>query len=224
VITTVQLAIPVARIELLDEAQMTAVNRYSHLAYAAVPTLFFEIHGAAEHAVAEDARTLERIAVEHGGSGFRWVTQPEDRARLWRARHDAYYAALALRPGAHAMTTDVCVPLSRLAECIRDTKRDTAASSLPSTLLGHVGDGNFHVIFLIDPDRPGELAEARTLTERMVMRALALGGTCTGEHGVGVGKLAFMPAEHGAALGVMRAIKAALDPQGIMNPGKVLEG
>ncbi len=221
VITTIQLGVPVARIELLDEVQMHAVNRYSNLEYPEQPTLFFELHGLTERDVSEQAQTVESLAGEQGGSGFRWVTKPEDRTRLWAARHSAYYAALALRPGSKGWTTDVCVPMSSLAECILESKRDLAASPLMGTLVGHVGDGNYHMVYLVDPDKPDELREAQRLTERAVTLALKLGGTCSGEHGVGVGKIAFLPVEHGDALDVMRAVKCALDPKGLMNPGKI---
>jgi D-lactate dehydrogenase (cytochrome) len=223
VITAIQLGIPVARIELLDEVQMEAVNRYSHLDYPALPTLFFEFHGASERAVAEQVETVAAIASEHGSDAFRWATGDDERERLWHARHHAYFAALALRPGASGITTDVCVPISRLAECIAQTKQDLAASRLVVPLVGHVGDGNFHLIYLVDPNDQAEMAEAYRLNERMVMRALAMGGTCTGEHGVGLGKMKFLDHEHGAALAVMRAIKRALDPHNLMNPGKVVD-
>jgi D-lactate dehydrogenase (cytochrome) len=221
VIETIQLAVPVARIELLDDAQMDAVNRYAKLDYPVLPALFFEFHGLTEQDVAEQARSVEATAAEHGGSGFCWVTRLEDRTRLWKARHDAYYAALALRPGAKAWTTDVCVPISRLAESISLAKRDLADSPLTGTLVGHVGDGNFHMLYLVDPDSADELAEAGRLAERQVRQAIAVGGTCTGEHGIGVGKIPFLILEHGEAVQVMRAIKRAVDPQGIMNPGKI---
>ena len=224
VIGTIQLAVPVARMELLDEVQMDAVNRYAKIDYPVQPHLFFEFHGLTEADVTEQAQSVEAIAAEHGGSGFQWVTRLEDRMRLWKARHDAYYAALALRPGAKAWTTDVCVPISRLAECIGLAKEDLMASPLTGTLVGHVGDGNFHMLYLVDPDRPEELAEARRLSERQAHHAIALGGTCTGEHGVGVGKIPFLELEHGDAVGVMRAIKRAIDPKGIMNPGKIFAG
>jgi D-lactate dehydrogenase (cytochrome) len=202
---------------------MDAVNRYSHLAYPVLPTLFFEFHGTSATQLAEDARAVEALATDRGGTAFRWVTALEDRNRLWKARHDAFYAALALRPNGRALITDVCVPISRLADCILETQQETATSPVLSTLVGHVGDGNFHVIFVLDPDRPEELVEAQRLSGRMVERALAMGGTCTGEHGVGIGKLPFMKLEHGDALDVMRAVKGALDPRGLMNPGKVVE-
>jgi D-lactate dehydrogenase (cytochrome) len=222
VITTIQLGIPVARIELLDEVQMDAVNRYSGLQYPVQPTLFFEFHGLSEADVNGQAEAAGEIAAEHGGLGFVRATTPEARAELWHARHNAYYAALALRPGARGWTTDACVPISRLAECIVDTKRDVASSPLVAALVGHVGDGNFHMIFPVMPDDAAELAEAERLTERLVDRALSMGGTCSGEHGVGVGKMRFLAREHGDGLGVMRAIKRALDPEGLMNPGKLL--
>jgi D-lactate dehydrogenase (cytochrome) len=221
VIATIQLAVPVARIELLDEVMMDAVNRYSKLSYALQPTLFFEFHGLTNHDVSEQAKSVEAITSEHDGSGFAWVTKLEERTRLWKARHDAYYATLALRPGARSWTTDVCVPISRLAEAIVQAKRDLAASSLTGTLVGHVGDGNFHMMYLVDPDRPEELTEAKRLTDALVTHALALSGTCSGEHGVGVGKIAALRAEHADAIATMKAIKRALDPKGILNPGKI---
>ncbi len=221
VIRTIQQGVPVARMELLDEVQMDAVNRYARLDYPVQPTLFFEFHGT-EAGVAEQSAIVEAIAQEHGAGGFRWSARPEERSRLWQARHDAFYAALALRPGAGGWPTDVCVPISRLAECLVETKRDIVASGLLAPIVGHVGDGNFHLTFVIDPQDKEEMARAAALNERMVMRALALGGTCTGEHGVGYGKIDFLTAEHGEAVSVMRAIKQALDPRGIMNPGKVL--
>lgn len=221
VILTIQNGIPVARIELLDEAQIAAINKYSKLDHKVAPTLFFEFHGTPA-GVAEQAETVKQIAAEHGGDDFRWATTSEERSKLWQARHDAYYAALALRPGSKGLATDVCVPISRLAECIAETKRDLAQSPIPYALVGHVGDGNFHLVFMIDPDRPEELAEASRLNDRMVARALAMDGTSTGEHGVGYGKMEFLIAEHGAAVSVMRTIKRALDPSGILNPGKIV--
>jgi D-lactate dehydrogenase (cytochrome) len=221
VITTIQMGIPVARIELLDEVQMDAINRYSKLDYPVQPTLFLEFHGSAASA-AEQAETVQAIAAENGGGDFRWTGRTEERNKLWQARHDAAYACLALRPGAKAWATDVCVPISRLAECILETKSDIEGSALIAPLVGHVGDGNFHLVFLIDPDKPEELAEAERLNERLVLRALAMGGTCTGEHGIGCGKMDFLVAEHGEAVSVMRQVKQALDPDNIMNPGKML--
>jgi D-lactate dehydrogenase (cytochrome) len=221
VIQTIQLGVPIARIELLDDTQMDAVNRYARLEYQALPTLFFEFHGHTERDVKDQAEAVEAIAADHSGSGFSWVLRLEERTRLWRARHDAYYASLALRPGAKAWTTDACVPISRLADCIVASKKDLEASPLIGTLVGHVGDGNFHMIYLVDPDSPDDMAEARRLTDRLVARSLEMGGTCTGEHGVGVGKMRFLQQEHGEALNVMRAIKQALDPKGLLNPGKI---
>src|SRR5271163_916912 len=221
VILTIQNAVPVARIELLDESQMDAINKYSKLDHKVAPTLFFEFHGSPA-GVAEQAETVKAIAAEHGGDDFRWATTSEERSKLWQARHDAYYAALALRPGSKGWATDVCVPISQLAECIRETKQDLAQSPIPSALVGHVGDGNFHLVFMIDPNRAEEVAEASRLNDRMVARALAMDGTSTGEHGVGYGKMEFLIAEHGEAVNVMRTIKKALDPDNIMNPGKIV--
>jgi D-lactate dehydrogenase (cytochrome) len=223
VIATIQVGVPVARIELLDETQMDAVNRYSKTEYTVAPTLFFEFHSDSARHVVDQAETVQALAAERGGRGFEWATQLEDRERLWQARHDALYAALALRPGAQAWTTDVCVPISRLAECILETKADNAGAAFPIALVGHAGDGNFHLIYVLDPGDPEELERARRLNERMVVRALAMGGTCTGEHGVGYGKMKFLEAEHGPGLEVMRTIKRALDPENRMNPGKMVE-
>ncbi len=222
VIATIQLGVPVARIELLDETQMDAVNRYSKTTYAVAPTLLFEFHSDSERHVGEQAETVQALSAERGGRGFEWATRLEDRERLWQARHDALYAALALRPGSRAWTTDVCVPISRLAECVLETRRDHAGLSFPVGLVGHAGDGNFHLVYALDPANPAELEEARRLNERMVLRALAMGGTCTGEHGVGYGKMKFLEIEHGPALDVMRTIKRALDPDNRMNPGKMV--
>jgi D-lactate dehydrogenase (cytochrome) len=221
VILTIQSGIPVARIELLDEVQMDAVNKYSKLDYPVQPTLFFEFHGS-EAGVAEQAETVQAIATDFGAADFKWATRPEDRSALWQARHDAYYAALALRPGAKGMATDACVPISRLAECIMETRKDIDESGILAPIVGHVGDGNFHLCMIFDPDDADELARAKALNERMIMRALAMEGTCTGEHGVGIGKMDFLIAEHGEALSVMRAMKRALDPDNIMNPGKIV--
>jgi len=221
VIEVIQSSIPVARIELLDDVQMDACNRYSKLNYAVAPTLFFEFHGTTR-SVAEQAEQVRELASAHGGGDFQWATKPEERSKLWQARHDAYYAALALRPGCKGWATDVCVPISRLAECIAETKQDLAGATVKAALVGHVGDGNFHLVYLIDPNNPAEIAEASDLNDRMVGRALAMEGTCTGEHGVGYGKLAYMQAEHGEAVSVMRQIKLALDPANIMNPGKLV--
>lgn len=222
VIETIQMGVPVARIELLDELQMEACNNYSDLQYPVAPTLFLEFHGS-EASVAEQAETVQILATENGAGDFQWATRTEDRNHLWQARHDAAYAALSLRPGAKMWATDVCVPISKLAECILETKKDLAESFLMAPLVGHVGDGNFHLVFLFDPNDERELAEVERLNERLVLRALALDGTCTGEHGVGYGKLNFLTAEHGEAVSLMRGIKKALDPANIMNPGKVVQ-
>jgi D-lactate dehydrogenase (cytochrome) len=221
VIETIQSGVPVARIELLDEVQIDAVNRYAKLDYAVRPTLFFEFHGT-EAGVAEQVEMVKAIAGEHGGVEFRWATQAEDRNRLWQARHNAYYAALALRPGAKGMATDVCVPISRLADCVSETKRDIRESGLLAPIVGHVGDGNFHLTCVFDPEDREETAKIEALNARMVRRALEMGGTCTGEHGVGYGKMDFLEAEHGEALAAMRRLKRAFDPDNIMNPGKIL--
>ena len=222
VIATIQLGVPVARLELLDETQIDAVNRYSKTSYPVAPTLLFEFHGDNDRHVGEQAENVQALAAERGGHRFEWATRLEDRERLWQARHDALYAALALRPGARAWTTDVCVPISRLADCILETKADHARAPFPIALVGHAGDGNFHLVYVLDPTDAGEIAEAGRLNERMVERALAMDGTCTGEHGVGYGKMKYLEAEHGPALDVMRALKRALDPDNRMNPGKMV--
>lgn len=222
VILTIQSGLPVARIELLDEVQVRACNAYSKLDLAEQPTLFVEFHGT-EASVHEQAERFGEIATEFGGGPFTWETRPEDRTRLWQARHDAYWACLPMKPGAKALATDVCVPLSRLAECVDETKRDIEEMGMIAPIVGHVGDGNFHTVTLVDMDDPHDVAKAKDFISRMVQRALAMGGTATGEHGVGQGKRKYMEAEHGeATLDAMRAIKAALDPQNIMNPGKIL--
>jgi D-lactate dehydrogenase (cytochrome) len=221
VIQTIQLGIPVARIELLDEAQVDAVNRYSRLDLQVAPTLLLEFHGT-EAGVREQAQSVGEMAAELGGSGFQWSTRSEERTRLWQARHDAAYAAKALKPGGEIWPTDVCVPISRLADCIEQTQQDIRDSRLIAPIVGHVGDGNFHVVLVVDPDDSDEVARATELNERLVRRALEMGGTCTGEHGIGYGKLDFLVAEHGEAVAVMRQIKRCLDPDNIMNPGKVV--
>jgi D-lactate dehydrogenase (cytochrome) len=214
-------AIPVARIELLDEVQIDAVNRHFELDLEVAPTLFLEFHGTTEETRAQAAEVGE-IAEGHGVRGFNWAADESERRALWRARHGAYEAARALRPGSRGFTTDACVPISRLAETIAETKKDLDASGLIAPIVGHVGDGNFHLAILVDPDVGDELERAVALNERLVRRAIAADGTCTGEHGVGYGKTAFLELEHGpAALSMMRAIKAALDPEGLFNPGKV---
>ncbi|MEO1122093.1 MAG: FAD-linked oxidase C-terminal domain-containing protein, partial [Pseudomonadota bacterium] len=222
VILTIQSGLPVARIELLDEFQIKGMNLYSDMGLPEKPHLFLEFHGT-ETGVAEQAERFGEFAAEYGGSGFEWATRTEDRNRLWAARHNAYYAAKALRPGAEGYVTDVCVPISRLAEAIAETKADLAASSLSAPLVGHVGDGNFHLSILIDPSDPAERKEASRIADRVAERALAMGGTVTGEHGVGLGKKKFMRAEHGEAYTVMATLKQTLDPQGLLNPGKLIE-
>jgi D-lactate dehydrogenase (cytochrome) len=222
VITTIQLGIPVARIEIIDEQQLELVNRYSKTDYPLAPTLFFEFHGSSAAAVAEHAKIVEEIASENGARGFQWASTPEDRATLWQARHNVLYATIASRPGAKPWTTDVCVPISRLVECIRETQEDLRTVNIVGPLVGHAGDGNFHLIFMVDPDNAAELSAVEAANERLVKRALRLGGTCTGEHGVGIGKMKYLHEEHGASLDAMRAIKRALDPANIMNPGKLI--
>ena len=222
VIQTIQLGVPVARIELLDALSLKAINLFSKTTLAEAPTLFFEFHGSPA-GVEEQAQTVQAIADDLGGANFEWATRPEDRTRLWQGRHDAYFACLQLKPGCRCFPTDVCVPISRLAECIAETQADIAQVSIPIALFGHVGDGNFHLVVLVDTDNPKEMEEAAWISRRVVERAIAMEGTCTGEHGVGLGKKKYLVAEHGeVAVDVMRAVKAALDPCGLLNPGKVL--
>jgi len=222
VIQTIQMGIPVARVELLDTATVRALNLYSKLTLRETPLLLFEFHGSPA-GVEEQATTVQEITREHGGMDFEWAVHPEDRNRLWAARHNAYFATLQLRPGARASSTDVCVPISRLADCIRETNADLAQASFPTCVVGHVGDGNFHVQMLLDPDSEAEWAEAESINRRMVRRALDMDGTCTGEHGVGLHKMQFLAEEHGEdALALMRQGKQAFDPLNILNPGKIL--
>jgi D-lactate dehydrogenase (cytochrome) len=222
-IATIQSGIPVARIELLDELQVKATNLYSKLTLPEVPMLFVEFHGSPA-GVAEQSERFGEIADDLGGGPFEWTTKPEDRTRLWQARHDAYWAGRGLRPGVQVIATDVCVPLSRLAECVTETQREIAADGLVAPIMGHVGDGNFHLTLLVDMADAAEVKAAKVLCERLVERALAMDGTCTGEHGVGQGKMKYLAGELGApALAAMAAIKRALDPDGIMNPGKIVE-
>ena len=221
-ISTIQMGIPVARIELLDEVQVDAINRYSDFDYALKPTLFFEFHGT-EAWVQEQAEMVKEISTEEGGSDFQWSTREQEKQKLWEARHNAYYAGLALRPGSKGWATDVCVPISRLADCILETRSDIEESGQVVPLVGHVGDGNFHLLFLIDPENEEEeLKLYQPLNDRLVERALRMGGTCTGEHGIGSGKIKYMEAEHGESLDLMRQIKQAFDPDNLMNPGKML--
>jgi D-lactate dehydrogenase (cytochrome) len=224
VIATIQLGVPVARIELLDDVHMDALNRYSKTNYPVASTLLFEFHGDNQRHVTEQSETVQALAAERGGRGFEWATQLEDRERLWQARHNAHYAALALRPGCRSWAGDVCVPISRLADCIIETKQDHENAPFPVCMVSHAGDGNFHLVYLLDPASTTELEEARRLNARMVARALAMDGTCTGEHGVGSGKMKSLVAEHGEGVAVMRDIKRALDPDDRMNPGKVVRG
>lgn len=222
VIGTLQIGVPVARIELLDAAQMDACIRYSKLpGLQPLPTLFIEFHGGPA-AVDEQIQTVQQLAQEAGGSGFAWAERPEERSRLWKARHDVTWANKALRPGCACMGTDACVPISRLLDCILETQADIAASGLPAPLAGHVGDGNFHLGIVFDPENADERARADELAERVAMRAIRMGGTCTGEHGIGLHRIHQLEAEHPEGVAVMQAIKTALDPKGLMNPGKML--
>jgi len=222
-IQTIQLGIPVARIEILDSTYMKAINAYSKTSYPELDTLFLEFHGTSA-GVAEQVQMFDEISREFGASGFQWANQESDRQKLWRARHDAYYAGLAVNPGSRGYVTDVCVPISRLADCIAETQADIAASGLFAPIIGHVGDGNFHSTIFFDPDDETMFARVLEVDKRMVERAQAMGGTCTGEHGIGIGKLKHMRNEHGdGAIAAMQAIKAALDPDNIMNPGKIVD-
>jgi D-lactate dehydrogenase (cytochrome) len=221
-IHTIQSGIPIARIELLDAIQVRAVNIHSKLGLPESPMLFLEFHGT-EASVAEQSERFGEIAAEFGGGPFTWTTRPEERTRLWEARHHAAMSNMALRPGASMVATDVCVPISRLAECVTETQADIERSGILAPIVGHIGDGNFHLTLLIDLADADEVKRAKALNERLVERALAMDGTCTGEHGVGQGKMKYLEREHGpAALAAMAAIKRALDPQGIMNPGKIV--
>lgn len=220
VVQSIQSGVPLARVEILDDKQMAAVNRWSKLDYPEVTTLFFEFHGSPA-GVAEQVETVAALAEANGGGAFAWSNQPEERARLWKARHEAYYAAVNVRAGAVGWTTDVCVPISRLPECIMATRADIDAGTVPAAILGHVGDGNFHVIFSIDPNAPAEFAQVEAINRRLVERAIAMDGTCTGEHGIGIGKQDWLVAELGDAVDTMRIVKRALDPKNLMNPGKI---
>ncbi|MBR46330.1 MAG: FAD-binding oxidoreductase [Rhodospirillaceae bacterium] len=220
VIMTIQSGIPVARMELLDNVQMDACMRYSKLDYAPGNTILFEFHGT-ERGVQEQAEMVGEISKEFGGSDFRWTNTTEERNALWQARHDVLYACFALRPGCMVWATDVCVPISRLAECLLETKSDIDENGLLAPIVGHAGDGNFHVGFLLEPGNEEELATAKRVNDRMIVRTLEMGGTCTGEHGIGVGKIRYMEAEHGDSVEVMRMIKRSMDPHNLMNPGKI---
>ena len=221
VIQTLQAGIPIARSEALCATTMKAINAYSKTSWREQPTLFLEFHGT-QAGVEEQAKLVQDIARENGGMDFEWTTKPEDRNRLWSARHQAYFACLQLRPGSRAVSTDVCVPISRLTECIVETSKDIERASMPIPLFGHVGDGNFHCEILIRPDSESELAEAKEFNERVVNRALAMEGTCTGEHGIGFGKMESLRKELGEAVDLMATLKHAIDPENLMNPGKVV--
>ncbi|WP_300550289.1 FAD-linked oxidase C-terminal domain-containing protein [Roseovarius sp.] len=221
VIDTIQCGVPMARIELMDTESVRAVNAYAGMSLAEKPHLLLEFHGT-DASVKEQAESFGMIAGDHGGSGFDWASRPEERSALWTMRHNAYYAILAARPGARAIVTDICVPISKLATAIEETRADLERAGVQGPILGHVGDGNFHAILLVDETAPEEVARAKAASDRMVERALALGGTITGEHGVGIGKLGYMTQEHGGGWAMMGAIKAALDPDNILNPGKLV--
>jgi D-lactate dehydrogenase (cytochrome) len=221
VIMTIQMGIPVARIELLDAVQMRACNAYSGLSYAEKPTLFLEFHGT-EETVPLQSEQFAMIAAECGGEDFQWTSDAQQRAKLWKARHDAYWASRALAPHLSGLSTDVCVPISKLAECVAETHADIVEHGFLAPIVGHAGDGNFHVLILFDDKDPEDIARAESFVERLNHRALAMGGTCTGEHGIGQGKMTFLEQEAGSALQLMRAIKHSLDPNDIFNPGKIL--
>lgn len=221
VATIIQMGIPVARVEFLDKYAIRASNHFSGTTFGEVPTLFFEFHGS-EAGVREQAELAQQIAADHGASAFEWTTDAQERNRLWKARHMIHYALQSMRPNARIWSTDVCVPISALPQCIADTHADIADASFYIGIVGHVGDGNFHLGMVVDPDNLEEMAEAERINARLVARAIAAEGTCTGEHGVGTGKIKFMELEHGPALKVMRAIKQALDPEDLFNPGKIL--
>ena len=223
VIQMIQYGIPVARVELLDDLSMKAINIYSKMDFSEVPTLFFEFHGS-ESGVEEQATLTQDIASENGGSEFQWTTNTEERSKMWRARHDVAYASKLLHPKGEIWATDVCVPISRLADCMNQTREDINQSEILAPIVGHVGDGNFHLVILVDHDNEEEVKAAEALHERMIIRALEMGGTCTGEHGIGLGKLDYLKKEHGNAVESMWLIKQALDPKNIFNPGKILDG
>jgi D-lactate dehydrogenase (cytochrome) len=222
VIQTIQAGIPVARCDIVCDKTVAAINKFKKTGYRVAPTVFFEFHGT-KTSVVEQAEAVQAIAREHGGMDFVWATKPEERTQLWQARHDAYFACLQIRPGSRAVSTDVCVPISRLAECVHETMEDVRSYIAPVPLLGHIGDGNFHLMFLVDPAKPEETELAKAFNQRLIERALRLEGTCTGEHGVGMGKIGSMRMELGDdVLDVMRDIKRVLDPENLMNPGKVV--
>jgi D-lactate dehydrogenase (cytochrome) len=220
-IQIIQMGVPIARCELLDANAIRAVNRHSKLGLREAPMLLMEFHGS-EAGVAEQAQTVQHLARDHGGEDFQWASTPEERTKLWTARHQAYFAALQTRPGCRCQSSDTCVPISRLAESINDSVAEAEASGIPYWIVGHVGDGNFHLSYLMDPDNPAEMAAVEQLNVQMVQRAIRLEGTCTGEHGIGLHKMGYLLEEAGAeTVALMRSIKQALDPKNIMNPGKV---
>lgn len=222
VIQTIQMGVPVARVEFLDENGVKAINAHDKMGLPENPLLLFEFHGT-EHGVREQAELVQELAAGHGATGFEWALRPEDRSRLWAARHNAYFALLQMRPGYRSITTDCCVPISQLAECILETQADCEKNGMVYSIIGHVGDGNFHVLMLIDPHDPTEISRAEGINQRMVARAIAMDGTCTGEHGVGLHKMDFLVQEHGEdTIDTMRALKHALDPKNLMNPGKII--
>jgi D-lactate dehydrogenase (cytochrome) len=221
VIQTLQSGIPIARSELLCATTMAALNRHNKTSHREMPTLLLEFHGT-EAAVVEQAKMVQELARDNGGLDFQWATKPEERSKLWEARHNAYFACLQLKPGARALSTDVCVPISRLAECVVETAKDIDKASMPIPLFGHVGDGNFHLVILIDPQKQAEIEEAKALNVRVVKRALAMEGTCTGEHGIGIGKQGYLLEELGDAVDLMKDLKRTFDPDNLMNPGKVV--
>jgi D-lactate dehydrogenase (cytochrome) len=221
VMQTIQCGIPIGRVELLDDLQIEAVNRYSKMDLAVAPTLIFEFHGS-PGAVQDQITSVKEIVETHGGASFEWAERPEDRSRLWQARHDIWWANMGLRPGAQGLPTDVCVPISELARNIEAAKEDVLRAGLIAPICGHVGDGNFHLCFVVDTSDAAEMSRVEEVNHRMIDRAIACGGTCTGEHGIGYGKIEFLKKEAGAAFAVHQAVKRALDPQGIMNPGKVV--
>ncbi len=221
VIETIQAGVPVARCDIVCEKTIDAINKYKKTDYRVAPTVFFEFHGS-KASVVEQAETVQAIAKDNGGMDFQWATKPEERNALWNARHDAYFACLQIRPGSRAVSTDVCVPISRLAECVHETMDDVKSYIAPVPLLGHIGDGNFHLMFLVDPKKPAELEQAKALNKRLVERARSREGTCTGEQGIGLGKQSSLVAELGEAVDVMRDIKKMFDPENLLNPGKVV--
>ena len=222
VIQTIQSGVPIARCDIVCDKTIAAINKYKKTDYRVAPTVFFEFHGS-QASVIEQAEAVQAIARENGGMDFQWATRPEERTQLWAARHNAYFAVLQTRPGSRAVSTDVCVPISRLAECVRESMEDVKSYVVPVPLLGHIGDGNFHLVFLIDPANPDELALAKQLNKRLVERAIRMEGTCTGEHGIGLGKQESLRAELGEdVIAVMRDIKRLFDPENLMNPGKVV--